>query len=187
MALASSVVVQIDQRSLLIAAAAVVSLATLTACSGDDAVTASNTTDGTNTSTTITLPDVVLSDLDGQSVSLRSLIGTPLVVNYWYSTCPPCKAEMPALGAVAAEFSGSVRFVGINTQDTATVARQVAAERGATFEHLLDRTGRSVDAFALTGFPTTLFIDAAGNVIRKERRALTADDVRRIIREDLAP
>lgn len=185
MALASNVVVQIDRRSLRIAAVVTVaSLAILAACSSDGSRSEPSATDEVS-DTTVTLPDVQLSDLDGRSVSLRSFTGIPLVINYWYSTCPPCQEEMPALGAVATEFAGAVRFVGINTQDTAMVARRVAAERGAAFEHLLDRTGRSVDALALTGFPTTVFVDASGKVIRKERRALTADEVRRIIREDL--
>ena len=130
------------------------------------------------------LPDVVVSDLDGKPVNLRSLIGTALVINYWYSSCPPCREEMPALGLVAGEFSDRVRFVGINPQDDAATARRVAAERGTTYTQLLDRTQRSVDALSLSGFPTTVLVASDGTIRRTLRRAVTADEIRTMIRNE---
>jgi thiol-disulfide isomerase/thioredoxin len=132
------------------------------------------------------LPDVTVSDLAGQAVPLRSLIGQPLLINYWYSNCPPCKEEMPALAAVAVEYAGRVRFVGINPRDDAATARSVAAERGTTYEQLLDRTNRSVDAFALTGFPSTVLVDDRGNVLAVVRSAQTAGELRALIEEHFA-
>jgi len=92
---------------------------------------------------------------------------------------------MPALATVAAEFAGRVRFVGINPQDSAEQARAVAAERGVTFEQLLDPTQRSVDALALTGFPSTVLVRADGTIASTIRRALTADELRAEINESL--
>lgn len=131
------------------------------------------------------LPDVLLTNLEGTPVQLGSLMGTPLVINYWYATCPPCREEMPAFALVAAEFAGRVRFVGINPQDSAEQARAVAAERGVTFEQLLDPTQRSVDALALTGFPSTVLVRADGTITSTIREALTADELRTVINEDL--
>jgi thiol-disulfide isomerase/thioredoxin len=129
------------------------------------------------------LPAVTLSDLDGRPVELRSLLGQPLVVNFWYSTCPPCITEMPALAEVAAEFGSSVRFVGVNPQDSADVARAFASERGATYEQLLDHTGVSVDGLSLTGFPSTVLVAADGTIEAIERRALTSSSLRELIEE----
>lgn len=133
------------------------------------------------------LPDVVISDLDGEPVALRSLAGRPLVVNYWYSTCPPCMLEMPALAEVAAEYGDRVRFVGINPKDTAERARAFAAKRGVTYEQFLDHTGRSVDGLKLTVFPSTILITADGTVALVQRAALTAPELRDLIEQHLLP
>lgn len=133
------------------------------------------------------IPDVVISDLDGEPVALRSLAGRPLVINYWFSTCPPCMLEMPALAEVAAEYSDRVRFVGINPQDTAERARSFAADRGVTYEQFLDHTGRSVDGLELTGFPSTVLVTADGRIALVQRAALTAPVLRDLIEQHLLP
>lgn len=56
--------------------------------------------------------------LDGQSVAMASLRGTPLVVNFWATWCPPCVKEMPELDLIAAEIPGArVIGVAIDSQD----------------------------------------------------------------------
>ena len=175
-----SVVAVRSARLVLVAAAC---LAVLSACGSD--ITSSPSNSAATTTSGPQLPDVLLTDLDGQPVRLESLTGTPLVINYWYASCPPCREEMPAFASVATEFAGQVRFVGINPQDSAAQARAVAAERGVTFEQLLDPTQRSVDALALTGFPSTVLVRADGTIAETVRRALTADELRTMIRSGL--
>lgn len=141
----------------------------------------------TTSSTTGMLPDVLLSDLEGNPVPLPSVAdGSVTVLNYWYAACPPCKEEMPAFGQVAREFNGRVTFVGINPQDDASTARTVAEERGTGYRQLLDSTQRSVDALGLTGFPTTIIVRADGTIALSLRRALTADELRAMLGEVLA-
>src|SRR4051812_29412664 len=48
------------------------------------------------------LPSVDVEDNDGNVMSTSDLVGQPLVVNVWFSTCPPCKAELPVFAAVHA-------------------------------------------------------------------------------------
>lgn len=151
----------------------------------DDGATGATVTRPT-TASHLALPDVTVSDLTGTAVPLRSITG-PLVINYWFSNCPPCKEEMPALAGVAAEYAGQVTFVGINPQDDADVAARTAAERGVTYRQLLDKTNRSVDALRLTGFPTTVFVDADGTIVETVRHAVTAAEVRAIIEQELLP
>src|SRR5579885_785309 len=59
-----------------------------------------------------------LTLVDGSSRSFADLRGTPVVVNFFSSTCVPCVAEMPALEAVNQSLGGAVHFVGIDPQDT---------------------------------------------------------------------
>ena len=53
-----------------------------------------------------------------------------MVVNLWYSTCPPCARELADFAAVDAEVGDDVRFVGVNPYDTAPTMTRFAADRG---------------------------------------------------------
>lgn len=123
------------------------------------------------------LPDVTLVDEDGTAIATSSLIGRPLILNLWYSTCAPCRREMPDFAAVDAELDGAVRFVGVNPLDDATTMTSFAAERGVAYELLRDPSGELVDALGITAFPATVFVAADGSIVL-ETGVLTADELR---------
>lgn len=127
-------------------------------------------------------PDVVLTDPDGVEVRSGELVGTPLVVNVWFSTCPPCARELADFAEVHAEVGDRVRFVGVNPLDRPDTMVEFAAERGVTYELLRDDDSRFLDAIELTSFPRTLFVTADG-VIVGEAGELDADGLRRLIEE----
>ena len=74
------------------------------------------------------LPDIETEALDGDAVPLRSLTGEPLVLNFWYSTCLPCRKEMPAFQQVHEELGPRVRLIGINPS-TAPSGRRTSPTR----------------------------------------------------------
>ena len=117
--------------------------------------------------------------LDDQVVETASLFttGKPVLINYWFSNCQPCKREMPALQAAFEKFGDRVSFVGINTQDSPEVARSFVNDIGVTYEILRDPNGESVVANGVSTFPTTFFVNAAGTVIKQVAGELTADDI----------
>jgi thiol-disulfide isomerase/thioredoxin len=112
-------------------------------------------------------PDFALEDLDGQTVRLSELFGKPLVVNFWASWCPPCRAEMPAMQAVHERYAGQVHLLAVNAtqQDSLADARAFVNENGLTFPILLDPDGAAYRQFAITSLPTTFFIGADGVVV----------------------
>jgi thiol-disulfide isomerase/thioredoxin len=119
------------------------------------------------------MPDVTLPDVDGNDIALASLVGEPLVINFWYSGCVPCKKEMPLLGATATELDGKVRFVGVNTLDDADRARDFADEYEAGYLQLLDRDGELASAAGVRVQPTTLFVDTTGQIVLQKSGELT--------------
>lgn len=133
------------------------------------------------------LPDVVLQDLNGNDVRTIDLIGTPLVVNFWYSTCPPCRREMPAFAEVDEALGGSVRFVGVNPVDNAATARSFAESVGVSYDNLLDPDGALIVAAGIAAFPTTLLVAADGTIAFQHAGAMTAKQLRSAIDEHLAP
>ncbi|HWL44235.1 MAG TPA: TlpA disulfide reductase family protein [Ilumatobacter sp.] len=130
-------------------------------------------------------PDVELTDPAGGPYRSGGLVGTPLVVNFWYSTCPPCRRELPDFAAVHDQLGDQVRFVGINPLDTAEQAQRFAARYGVTYDTLFDRDGNLSEALAVTGFPTTVLADATGTIVYQHTGALTADQLREALADTL--
>lgn len=133
------------------------------------------------------VPDVVLSDRDGEPVSLAEYRGAPLVVNFWFSRCAPCRRELRDFATVHGEVGDTVQFVGVDPFDTVSAMEQFASERGVTYDLLRD-TGEHSDDVLLTdqlgivGYPVTLFVDADGRILRQTGE-ITADELRAAIDE----
>jgi thiol-disulfide isomerase/thioredoxin len=125
------------------------------------------------------LKNADVQDLDDQVVETASLFtsGKPVLINYWFSNCQPCKREMPALQAAFEKFGDRVSFVGINTQDSPEVTQSFISDIGVTYEILRDPNGESVVANGVSTFPTTFFVNAAGTIIKQISGELTTDDI----------
>lgn len=113
------------------------------------------------------LPDVTVRTLDGTKVQLSSLIGTPLVINVWSSTCIPCKDELPAFAKAHQQYGDQVTFVGIDFLGAADVEEKFARSKGITYDLLYDSDGEFVTAAGLAAFPVTLFVTAEGKIVRQ--------------------
>ena len=108
-------------------------------------------------------------DLEGEPLDLADLRGKPTVVNVWGSWCQPCRAEAPALQAVAEQTADRAVFVGLNTRDLDPAApRAFVRAFGITFPSLFDPDGSLLLAFAgdlpPSAIPSTLIIDPQGRV-----------------------
>ena len=106
----------------------------------------------------------------GEVLSSSQLDGVVTVINFWYASCAPCRAEIPDLVSLQDEFLvDGVQFIGVNVRDTAETALAFDRKFKVNFPSIIDaKTGTVVLAF--TGVvtpqavPTTLVIDADGNV-----------------------
>jgi thiol-disulfide isomerase/thioredoxin len=97
----------------------------------------------------------------------------PVVLNVWASWCGPCRSEAPLLRAAAEEWGGSVRFVGIDVQDTQEGARGFIAEFGLTaIEHFFDPPGAVKADLGGFGIPLTYFFAPGGRLVATQRGVL---------------
>ena len=123
------------------------------------------------------LPVTTLFDRDDNEVLTTSLLGQPTVVNFWFSTCPPCAKELPDFAEVHSEVGDDVRFVGVNTIDSVESMERFAGERGVTYEQLRDPFAELTDAIGAVAFPVTLFVTSDGTII-EQTGVLDADQLR---------
>lgn len=114
-------------------------------------------------------PDFTLQTLDGESVTLSGLQGQAVVVNFWATWCPPCRAEMPAIQEMYGTFHEQglvILAVNATNQDTYAGIAPFIEEYGLTFPILLDSSGEAGSLYQVRSLPTTIFIGRDG-VIRK--------------------
>lgn len=114
-------------------------------------------------------PDFTLNSLTSNETTLSDLRGKPVIINFWASWCPPCRAEMPAFQQTHIEFlSKDLVILGINAtnQDQITAVEEFVANNNITFPILLDQNGSVSSLYNLYSLPTTIFIDEFG-IIQK--------------------
>ena len=112
-------------------------------------------------------PEVVFADADGRERRLSDFRGKVLVVNFWATWCAPCVKEMPALDALSQRLPAedfAVLAISIDRGGIA-VTRPFLEKLGVAHLGLyVDPAGRAPAAFKAAGLPTTIIIDAEGNV-----------------------
>jgi len=102
---------------------------------------------------------------EGDRIVLDALRGHVVVLDFWASWCPPCRASIPALEAFA-QAHPDVIVLGVNVESErpASFVRSAHAQLGASYPTVQDQDGRIQAAYEITGLPTIVVIDAEGRV-----------------------
>ena len=123
---------------------------------------------------------------EGETLQMSNLEGQPVVMNFWFPSCPPCVAEMPDLERVYQKHKADgVEFIGVQLVGLDTVAdgKDFIREMGITYPVGADEDGGIVQAYGITGFPTTVFIDGNQSIVRKWSGVLTEEKLEELVAE----
>lgn len=126
----------------------------------------------------------------GGEFRLADAVGQEAVVlNFWFPSCPPCRAEMPEFQRAWEQLQGQpVRFLGMFVPqglDSEQDARNFVAELGLTYDFATDRGANVAQSYQIQYFPTTYFIGRDGRVFRVELSTLDAPAITRLVEEML--
>lgn len=102
--------------------------------------------------------------LDGSVLEGSSLEGRPAVLWFWAPWCPTCRAQIPNVSALAAEYEGQVAVVGVGGLDDAAAISDLAADI-PNVTHVVDEEGEVWRHFRVTAQSTYTVIDADGEII----------------------
>ncbi|MFJ7981877.1 redoxin domain-containing protein [Lysinibacillus xylanilyticus] len=124
-----------------------------------------------------TPPDFTLTSLDGKDVTLSELRGKKVVLNFWATWCPPCKAEMPHMQNYYEQYAkkDNVEIIAVNlTQAERDITDDAKVDSVMTFRDsfdltfpiLLDPKNSAGEDYQILTIPTTYFIDSNGYIQR---------------------
>jgi thiol-disulfide isomerase/thioredoxin len=116
---------------------------------------------------TVLAPKLDLPRLDAPGrLSLASLRGKVIVVNFWQSSCVPCKQEAKALAAASAHWRArDVVFVGVDSLDLKSTGRAYMKHYDVNYPNVRDALGSTYPNWGVTATPETFFIDRHGRVV----------------------
>jgi len=110
-------------------------------------------------------PDFTLRTMSGPNLRLAEQRGRVVMVNFWATWCGPCRQEMPHLDRLYQKYKSSgFVLLGVNVDDDARKAADVAAKLGVTFPMLLDTDKAVSKLYDLSTMPSTVIIDRDGKV-----------------------
>ena len=121
-------------------------------------------------------------------VALSQFLGQPVVINFWFPSCPPCRAEMPDLQKSFSEHrADGVQFIGVQLLglDTTEDGQEFIDELGVTYAVGPDENGQILRDYEVTVFPTTVFLDRDHRIVTKWGGILTAGKLDELVQEML--
>jgi peroxiredoxin len=110
-------------------------------------------------------PDLKLTDINGNPVSLSDYRGKTVLVNNWATWCPPCQAEMPTLEKYYEEYRGqNFVIIAIESGEPADQVADFVTQYGLTFPVWLDAKGLALDTFQNWELPSSYVVDKDGTL-----------------------
>lgn len=115
------------------------------------------------------------------SIDLAGLRGEPTVLNFWASSCAPCRAELPDLEAAYLSFGGKVHFVGVDVADQPADARSLARTAGVTYPLISDADGAVASRYRIPGTPYSVIIGPKGTIEVLHPEAFTTEQLEYVL------
>ena len=119
-------------------------------------------------------PDFQLKTLAGDTVKLSDLRGKKVMLNFWATWCPPCKAEMPEMERFSKQIGDDTVILAVNIDPQLDVQGFVK-ENKITFPILLDAEDKVNEAYQVLSIPTTYFINSKGIIQNKYTGSMKID------------
>lgn len=130
-------------------------------------------------------PDFSFTYLDGTKSNLSELRGKPVFLNFWATWCPPCVGEMPHFNSVYPRYKDKINFLAISLDDSMQEANAFMQQKGYSFPAGYGNVNDIVGKYEIQGIPTSLLLDANGNVIASKVGAMTEAELEAFLQKAL--
>ncbi|MFW5972303.1 MAG: TlpA family protein disulfide reductase [Bacillota bacterium] len=121
-------------------------------------------------------PNFTLKKVNGEEVSLYSLHGRKIFLNFWATWCPPCRQEMPDIQKLYEEHK-DITILAVNLRENKGQVSEFLMANGYNFPVVLDPDGNIGNQYMVRGIPTTYILDENGVIIDKTSGVLTYEQM----------
>jgi len=116
-------------------------------------------------------PDFAGVDLDGREITLASLRGRVVVLDFWAAWCSPCVAELPTLRTIVTRFDETVTVLGINLDRSADAFEDALSDHAIDWPQVYDGSDGPIgDLYRIDGIPMTYLVDRDGRIVARGLR-----------------
>src|SRR6267154_820587 len=113
-------------------------------------------------------PEFALEGLDGKPLSLGSVRGKVVLLNFWATWCGPCRAEIPDLIALQEKYAGKLPIIGLTVdEDDAGVVKEAVARTGINYPVAMTSPEMRMKYGGIAALPTSFVLDTEGRVVQK--------------------
>ena len=119
--------------------------------------------------------DVTMTDVDGRRISTADLKGKVLIVNFWATWCPPCRAEIPDLIKLQSHYKDQLLIIGISDDDDPpAVVKKWADQHGMNYPIVMSTPELRKVFTGVSALPTSFIVDRESRVVMRHVGMLTA-------------
>jgi len=112
----------------------------------------------------VTAPAFTDKDLEDETISLADYRGRVVILNFWGTWCPPCKAEVPALERLKAEYRGELEIIGAAVFSSEDKVRQFYSDFQMNYPVIMGSYELMDEYGQVSAIPTTFIIDREGRI-----------------------
>ena len=129
-------------------------------------------------------PELNAVDIQGKTVTLATLKGTTVLLDFWTTWCPPCRADAPALDKLYSKYGDrDLMIVGISVSEERTIAEKFLKEHPHSFPIVLTTENELPTAYQIGVFPTYIVIEPDGNVASAVEGDQGFSDLRKLLKK----
>lgn len=131
--------------------------------------------------------DFESTTVDGQAIRLSDYRGQVVMLNFWATWCPPCRAEMPAIQAAYMRHQNDGFVVlAVNNRETSAEILPFVASYGLQFPIVMDTRAQIQQAFAVSAFPTSIFLNGNGEAYATHSGVVSPEQLEEYIATGMA-
>ena len=129
-------------------------------------------------------PELNVVDIDGHTVSLSSFKGKTVLLDFWTTWCPPCRADAPALDKLYKKYSAQdLMIVGISVNEDRSVVEKFLKDHPHSFPVVLTTENEMPRAYQIGAFPTYIVIDRNGAIASAVDGDQGFSDLRKLLKK----
>jgi thiol-disulfide isomerase/thioredoxin len=128
-------------------------------------------------------PPFLVTDLDGKPVSTAQLRGKVVIVNFWATWCPPCRAEIPDLIALQNKYKDGLQVIGVSVDDDASPEEVKAFAKKFGMNYPIVMGGSIAKEYGgIPALPTSFVVNKDGGVVQKHMGMLKPSEIETEVR-----